>query len=132
MEIIKTSDMYNPLLKRKELAFLINHLSKETPKLFEVRKALTAMYGVKEEAVFIMKLNTINGTNQTRGKAEVYDDPERAKLLVHKYIQSRNLAVRSKKGEIKEKKKVLETKKKEKVKNDKAKVKISEQENRKT
>ena len=112
MEIIKTSDKYNPLLKRKELAFLINHPSKETPKLFEVRKALTTMFGVEEDAVYIRKLNTVTGTNQTRGKAEVYDDPERAKLLVHKYIQSRNLAIRSKKGEKEEKKKTLESEKK--------------------
>lgn len=96
LEIKKTSEKYNPLLKRKELTFLVNHASSATPRLFEVRKALATMYGVNEEVVYITKLNTLTGTNQMKGEAGVYDSPERAKLLVPRYIQSRNLPNRGK------------------------------------
>lgn len=58
------------------------------------------MYGIVDEAVYITEMNTLTGTNQARGKVEVYDSPERAKQLVPKYIQSRNIANRNeKKGE---------------------------------
>ena len=58
------------------------------------------MYGVLEETVFITEMNTLTGTNQTRGKVEVYDNPERAKQLVPQYVRSRNIATRhEKKGE---------------------------------
>ena len=100
MEIKKTSEKYNPLLKRREVSFLINHASLGTPKLFEVRKALATMYSVVDEDVYITKINTLTGTNQTRGKAEVYDNPERTKQLVPKHIQSRNMSTRNEeKGE---------------------------------
>jgi LPPG:FO 2-phospho-L-lactate transferase len=33
MEIKKTSEIYSPLLKRKEISFLVNHISTGTPKL---------------------------------------------------------------------------------------------------
>lgn len=100
MEIKKTSEKYNPLLKRREVSFLVNHTASGTPKLYEVKKALTAMYSTAEESVYITEMNTLTGTNQTRGKVEVYDNPERAKQLVPKYIQSRNIANRNeKKGE---------------------------------
>lgn len=96
LELKKTSEKYNPLLKRKELTFLVNHPASASPPLFEVKKALAAAFNANEEVVYIKKLSSMTGTNQTRGEAEIYDDSERAKLLVPKYIQARNLSTRRK------------------------------------
>jgi len=112
LEIKKTSETYNPLLKRREINFLVDHASSGTPKLFEVKKTLAAMYNAAEETVYITELDTLTGTNQTKGKVEVYDSPERAKQLVPKYIQSRNATTRNeKKGEKPAKKPKAEKKK---------------------
>lgn len=96
LELKKTSEKYNPLLKRKELTFLVNHPTLGSPPLFEVKKALAAAFSVNEEVVYVKKLSTLTGTNQAKGEAEIYDDSERAKLLVPKYIQARNLPTRRK------------------------------------
>jgi small subunit ribosomal protein S24e len=112
LEIKKTAEKYNPLLKRREIQFLVNHTSLGTPKLFEVKKELVSMYGALEETVFITEMNTLTGTNQTRGKVEVYDDSERAKQLVPQYIRSRNISTRNEKKGEKPAKKGKEEKKK--------------------
>ncbi len=96
MELIKTSEKYNPLLKRKELTFLVKHPASASPPLFEVKKNLAALFNAQEEAVYVMKLSGITGTNQTKGEAEIYDDPRRAKQIVPQYIQARNLSTRRK------------------------------------
>ena len=112
MEIKKTSEKYNPLLKRMEVQFLVNHMESGTPKLLEVKKELASMYGVLDDTIFVTEMNTLTGTNQTRGKVEVYDNPERAKQLVPQYLQSRNAATRNQKKGEKPAKKGKEEKKK--------------------
>jgi len=101
MEIKETSKTYNPVFKRRELSFFIDHTSLGSPKLHEVRKALAEKYGVGEEAVYVTKLDTRTGTNSTRGEAEVYDSPETAMKVVPKHIQNRNAPSRRGKKEAK-------------------------------
>lgn len=93
MEVVKTAEKYNSLLERKEISFSIDH-SNGTPSLFNVKKAVASMCGVSEELVYIIKLETLTGTNKTVGKAEIYEKPEAAHLLVPTHIQSRNLSDR--------------------------------------
>lgn len=94
MKIIKTFEKYNQFLNRNELVFILNHISSETPKLYDVRKELAEMYNVELDVVYIKKLETLTCTNKTNGEAEVYDTPERARRLVPKHIQLRNLSTR--------------------------------------
>ena len=102
MEITKVAESYNPVFKRRELSFLIAHISKNTPKLYEVRASLAKEYSVKEEAAYILKLGTETGSNRCIGKAEIYDTAETAKKVVPKYIQARNAPSRREKDEQKE------------------------------
>lgn len=99
MEIRKVSESYNPVLRRKELSFFIDHTSLSSPKLYEVRKGLAEKYGVGEDAIYVMKLKTETGTNRTYGKAEVYDSLGDAEKIVPKHIQTRNSAARREKKE---------------------------------
>ena len=91
MEINKKSEKYNPILKRKEVNFAVNHPSSGTPLLFEIRKALASINNVGLDSVYISKMYTLTGTNQTIVRAEIYDRPEAAKPIVPKHIQMRNL-----------------------------------------
>lgn len=91
MEIRKTSERRNPLLERKEIAFEIDHSSSGTPRLSEVRKALATMHKVAHDVVYVTTLITLTGTNRTVGEAEIYDSPEKARLVIPKHIQTRNL-----------------------------------------
>ncbi len=91
MKLRKESERYNQTLKRKEVTFVVDHPSSGTPLLFEIRKELASMNNVKLDSVYISEAYTLTGTNQTLVRAEIYDSPEEAKLVVPKYIQMRNL-----------------------------------------
>ena len=99
MEVKKSSEKDNPLLRRKEVSFFIDHPSAGTPQLFEVRTALAAMYGVSDDRVYVLNLTTLTGTNRTVGEAEVYDQAETTRMVLPKHIQLRNLQGRGRGGE---------------------------------
>lgn len=102
MEITKVLESYNPVFKRKELSFSIVHTSASTPKLYEVRASLAKEYSVNEDVVCILRLDTETGTNQSYGKADIYDSPENAKKIIPKHVQMRNTSSRREKKEQKE------------------------------
>jgi small subunit ribosomal protein S24e len=101
-----TRDSYNPLLKRREISFLVEHTLAATPKLYDVRKNLADRFGVHENLVFVRRLKTPTGTMHTIGEAEIYDSAEDAKTVVPEYILLRNMAERHKEKPAKTKKEV--------------------------
>jgi ribosomal protein S24E len=101
MKLVKTSDKYNSALKRRELAFFIDHMSSGTPRLYDVKKIIAQEYNTNEEKIYILKLETLTGTNRTTGIAEIYDQTERGKALVAEHIKKRNLPSRRTKKETK-------------------------------
>jgi len=96
MEITPTRDVYNPVLRRREVTFFADRGVAATPGLYNVRKQLAARYGAVEELVFVRRLETLTGTTRAVGEAEIYDSVEDAESLVPKYIVARNLADRHK------------------------------------
>ena len=90
MELTPTRDVYNPLLKRREVAFFVDHGVSATPKLHDVRKLLAARYGASEETVFVRKLETLTGTTRAVGEAELYDSVGDERGTVPRYIAARN------------------------------------------
>lgn len=123
MEIIKISESYNPIFKRKEFLFFIDNISQSTPKLNEIRGTLAKKQNVSEDLVYILWLNTKTGTNRSQGKAEIYDSAEIATKIVPKHIQMRNIPTRREKKESKEEPKKESIKKK---KEDSTKTKTAE------
>jgi ribosomal protein S24E len=94
MKLVKKSDRYNSALKRRELIFFTDHMSAGTPRLYDVKKTIAQEYNTNEENVFVLKLETLRGTNRTSVIAEIYDQTERGKELVTEHIKKRNLSSR--------------------------------------
>ncbi|MEJ5326758.1 MAG: 30S ribosomal protein S24e [Candidatus Bathyarchaeia archaeon] len=91
MEVKIVSIKANPLLKRKEARFRVEHDVKgKTPTRLEVRKAIAAELKINEELVFIKNMQTLTGTNTTFGVANVYETGDYAKLIEPEYIRKRN------------------------------------------
>ena len=94
MKLVTTSDKYNSALQRRELVFFMDHVSSGTPRLYDVKKIIAQEYKTNEEKIYVLKLETLTGTNRTTGIAEIYDQTERGKVLVAEHIKKRNLPSR--------------------------------------
>jgi len=125
VEIRVLSQVYNPLLKRKEVKVEVTHSGAGTPDRFTIRKELASRLDVKLDNIYVVDLETRTGMEKTRCDAEVYDAPETAREIVPSYIIARNKppeerkkeakpAEAPKKPEKKEEKKPPEPKKEEK------------------
>jgi len=91
MKISTTSKEYNPLLKRKEITFEVNHeKAGGTPTRLEVRKELATALKMDIDLVYIKKMTTRTGTRIAVGTANAYDSTEQAKLVESKHILVRN------------------------------------------
>ena len=90
MDVKNISESYNPVFKRKEVSFFIDHSAQGSPKLYDVRKSLVEKYSADEGSVYVVKLETKTGTNRSYGKAEIYESIESAAKVVPKHIQRRN------------------------------------------
>jgi len=91
MNVKITSEEYNPLLKRKEVAFEVEHRETGgTPSRFEVRKRLAALLKIDPELVYVKKMETKTGTMIAVGEANAYDSIEQAKLIEPEHIIARN------------------------------------------
>lgn len=91
MEVKITREQYNPLLKRKEITFEIDHAQdKGTPTRLEIRQRLADLLKTKPEVVYVKKVETKAGTMKAAGNANAYDSVEQAKLIELKYVIARN------------------------------------------
>jgi ribosomal protein S24E len=91
MKIKIVSKEYNPLLKRKEIIFEVEHADTGgTPPRFEVRKKLASKLKASLDLVYVRKVETKTGTMIAVGEANAYDSIEQAKLLEPKHIVARN------------------------------------------
>lgn len=91
MEIKITQQQYNPLLKRREVVFQVEHTqTKGTPTRLEIRDSLAKMLSTNPETVYVKRVETKAGTMRAMGEANAYDSVEQAKLVEPKYIIARN------------------------------------------
>lgn len=92
MEIKITQQKYNPLLKRKEIIFEVDHTkTKGTPARLEIRETLAEMLKSSLDVVYVKRIETKTGTMTAVGEANAYDSLEQAKLVEPKYIIARNM-----------------------------------------
>jgi len=102
MKVKIVSQEYNPLLKRKEIAFEVEHSDTGgTPPRSEVREGLASELKTNVELVYVSRMKTKTGTKIAVGEANAYDSAEQAKLLELEHIVARNAP--PKKAEEKEK-----------------------------
>ncbi len=91
MKIKIVSKEFNPLFKRKEIVFEVEHTeTKGTPSRLEVRKNLATALKTNLELVYVRKVETKTGTMIAVGEANAYDSIEQAKLLEPEHISTRN------------------------------------------
>jgi small subunit ribosomal protein S24e len=91
MKINIISKDQNPLMKRREVKFSVDHSDVGgTPSRLEVSKQLASLLKTKVELVFVQNLETKTGTMVTVGEANVYDSVEQAKFMEPKHMIARN------------------------------------------
>jgi len=92
MDVKVVSEKKNPLLKRKEVHFQVEHnQTGSTPPRLETRKAVAKALKTDVDLVFVKKLETKTGTHTAVGLANVYDSVEQAKFVESEYIIKRNI-----------------------------------------
>lgn len=92
LKITILSQKQNPLLKRKEIAFEVDH-SKEgkTSSRLELRRNLAKMLDTEPDLVFVSKIKTKTGAMTAKGKASAYESTAQAELIEPKHIIARNV-----------------------------------------
>jgi len=91
MKLKIVSKEQNPLMKRNEVTFSVEHAQTGgTPTRAEVRKQLATLLKTKLELVYVKQLETKTGTMVAVGEANAYDSIEQAKLMEPKHIIARN------------------------------------------
>ena len=91
MKLKIVSKEQNPLLKRKEVTFSVEHAQTGgTPTRVEVRKQLATSLKTDLELVYVKHVETKTGTMVAIGEANAYDSIEQAKLMEPKHIIARN------------------------------------------
>ena len=89
LKIVKSKE--NPLLKRREIQFRIEHgPQSKTPARLEVKKALAAELKIGEELVFVKDMRTLTGMGTAVGYANAYETAKQAKTVEPEYIMKRN------------------------------------------
>ena len=91
MKVNIISKEQNPLLKRKEVTFSVDHAQNGgTPSRVEVSKQLASLLKTKPELVYVKNMQTKTGQMIAIGKANVYDSIEQGKLMEPKHVIARN------------------------------------------
>lgn len=92
MKLKVTAQDYNPLLKRKEVTFEVEHAPKEgTPTRAELRKNLSENLKANVDLIFIKRAVTKKGSMLTVGEANVYDTQEQVRIVEADHIITRNV-----------------------------------------
>ncbi|MBT8172345.1 30S ribosomal protein S24e [Candidatus Bathyarchaeota archaeon] len=99
MKINIISKDQNPLMKRNEITFNVDHAQNGgTPSRREIGNQIASILKTKSELVFINNLKTKTGTMVAIGEANVYNSIEEAKKMEPKHVILRN-AIPEKKTE---------------------------------
>lgn len=89
---IEVTDRHdNPLTKRVEVTFSIEHPKSGSPNRYEVKEKLAALESADESLVFIEKINTVFGARHVEGLAFIYQDKESADKFEPAWSQIRNM-----------------------------------------
>ena len=80
----------NPLLRRKEIEFIIYHKNAGTPSRYSIREYFSLNFKVPLEQVYVYSVNTRFGCGISRGVIHIYDTNDSAGI-VPAHIKIRNL-----------------------------------------
>jgi small subunit ribosomal protein S24e len=102
MELKIVLQKQNPLLKRKEVQFTVEHTQGKTPARLDIKRSIASELQVSDKLVFVKRMKTMTGTNTAVGEANAYESEAQAKLIEPAYIMKRNVPPEKPKEEAKE------------------------------
>ena len=92
MKVNIVSKGQNPLMKRKEITFSVDHAQNGgTPSHAQVTNQLASLLKTRSELVFVKNLKTKTGTMIAVGQANIYDSIEHAKSMEPKHVIAKNV-----------------------------------------
>lgn len=80
----------NPLLKRQDITFLVEHTGTATPPRLDVRDKLAAQMNCQTDQLYVIKLQGLYGLSSTRGLAHLYASKEEAMAQEQAHIIRRH------------------------------------------
>jgi small subunit ribosomal protein S24e len=80
----------NPLLKRQDITFLVEHTGTATPPRIDVRDKLAAQMNCQTDQLYVIKLQGLFGQSATRGLAHLYASKEAALAQEQNHIINRH------------------------------------------
>jgi len=90
MELKIVSKKENPVMKRTEVQFTVEHKQGKTPGRLDIKRSVASQLQVSDKLVFIKKMKTLTGTSMTVGEATAYQSEAQAKIIEPEYIVKRN------------------------------------------
>lgn len=101
MKVNIVSKGQNPLMKRKEITFSVDHAQNGgTPSRAQVTNQLASLLKTRSELVFVKNLKTKTGTMIAVGQANIYDSIEQAKSMEPKHVIAKNVVPEKKPEEL--------------------------------
>jgi small subunit ribosomal protein S24e len=101
MEIEVLSNSRNPLLGRYEVTFEVKHSKEPTPKVYELRKALSSLLASKMEVTLITRLRSRTGEPKSIGEAHIYNSEDEAKKAEPVHVIILNMEPSARREELK-------------------------------
>ena len=80
----------NPLLKRTEVYFTINHAGEATPSKGAVVEAIAAELKASKDAIVLDSIESVFGTGKSNGYVKVYESKDAALRYESEYLLKRN------------------------------------------
>ena len=90
MKIEITSKKVNPLQKRTEVYFTIDHVGETTPGRNAVAEEIAKKVKSKRDCVVIDNIESVYGIGKSKGYAKVYDSKDSAMEFENPYLLKRN------------------------------------------
>ena len=90
MEITITERKENPVLKREEITFTIEHEGENTPSREVIASKLAAIVNADKDRTILKKIKTQFGKHEAIGKANLYPTKEDAFNIEPNHILKRN------------------------------------------
>lgn len=97
MEVKITKQAENPLLKRKEIVFEVDHKGATTPSKKDVRNKLAALLAANEKLLIVDAYASSVGTGVSCGSARLYSDEKMLACAETKPTVKKNMENRTKK-----------------------------------
>jgi len=89
MEIKFLNEKDNPLMHRKEIEFVVEHIKEKTPTRKEIKEMLKALKDYDPNLIVIKKIENIYGIGKDKVLAFIYENEEFMKKLEDNYLFKR-------------------------------------------